>query len=37
MKKRIEPFKEELIQSSMRPDRITRLLELTDGEFDGFL
>ena len=37
LKKRIEPLKEELIRSSMRPDRIARLLELTDGQIDGFL
>ena len=37
LKKRMAPLKEELIQSSMRPDRIARLLELTDGQTDGFL
>ena len=37
LKKRIEPLKEELIQSSMHPNRISRLLELTDGQIDGFL
>ena len=37
LKKRMAPLKEELIRSSMRPDRIARLLELTDGQIDGFL